>query len=443
MNEFVAASNLQAIFAGKLARPTITLWNRLEGRPRTHDFDRALRAEVRDALWMLTKQWQMGEFRGDDAGSPVTAKVHVDTTRLTKYQGRQRPGRGFRRRRAAGGKGRAAAGAPDARRHEDGGRHPARRRTALAAADRGHRARHRGEIPRRARLRDARPGRSGRRGKRGRPRDMAASSALAGRADRRRRAARAPAGGRRQPRPRPRHARQCSLRGTGRGGGNRVAGDLPAALLPAGKRCRHAWLPERLEYAFAASPHRRTGPRSTSSPKSYSTVTSTGTTSTSNPVPAVSGGARTRPLRRRCRRSTPRVSSRRRYSSTGCRTPGGGGSRTARTNFGDIDPDTTEINKLLVMEFGLVYANDWFLLPITVPAGTVAEIRGLSVTNVFGETHLGRGRRRGLGRGLAALVHVQRWPPGAAPTSRPTAACSMLPSVPKIQEGPPLRGGAR
>ena len=35
---------------------------------------------------MLTKQWQMGEFRGSDAGSPVFAKLQIDTTRLTKYQ---------------------------------------------------------------------------------------------------------------------------------------------------------------------------------------------------------------------------------------------------------------------------------------------------------------------------------------------------------------------
>ena len=48
--------------------PTITVWNRLEGRPRSVDFGRSLRAEVRDALWMLTRQWQVGEFQGDDAG---------------------------------------------------------------------------------------------------------------------------------------------------------------------------------------------------------------------------------------------------------------------------------------------------------------------------------------------------------------------------------------
>jgi len=66
--------------------PSVTTWNRVEARPRTQSFDRALRAEVRDALWMLTKQWQMGEFRGSDAGSPVFAKVLMSTTRLTKYR---------------------------------------------------------------------------------------------------------------------------------------------------------------------------------------------------------------------------------------------------------------------------------------------------------------------------------------------------------------------
>ncbi len=66
---------------------TVTMWQRTEGRPRTENFDRALKAEVRDALWMISKQWQMGEFIGDDAGSPILAKLHMETTRLTKYKG--------------------------------------------------------------------------------------------------------------------------------------------------------------------------------------------------------------------------------------------------------------------------------------------------------------------------------------------------------------------
>ncbi|MEO6037861.1 MAG: hypothetical protein ABIQ93_05560, partial [Saprospiraceae bacterium] len=79
------AENLTEVFAQRIF-PTITYWNRLEARPRTDNFERALRAEVRDALWMLCKQWQMGEFRGDDAGSPVFSKVHMAHTRLTKYR---------------------------------------------------------------------------------------------------------------------------------------------------------------------------------------------------------------------------------------------------------------------------------------------------------------------------------------------------------------------
>lgn len=58
-------------------RPAVTLWNRLEGRPRHVDFERSLRAEIRDPLWMLTRQWQFGEFRGEDAGSSVQARVQV------------------------------------------------------------------------------------------------------------------------------------------------------------------------------------------------------------------------------------------------------------------------------------------------------------------------------------------------------------------------------
>jgi len=55
--------------------PAVIGWNRLEGRPRTANFDRALRAEVRDPLWFLTRQWQFGEFKGEDAGSPVDART--------------------------------------------------------------------------------------------------------------------------------------------------------------------------------------------------------------------------------------------------------------------------------------------------------------------------------------------------------------------------------
>jgi hypothetical protein len=55
--------------------PAITAYNRLEASPRSADFGRGLKAEIRDPLWMLTRQWQFGEFQGEDAASPVTAQI--------------------------------------------------------------------------------------------------------------------------------------------------------------------------------------------------------------------------------------------------------------------------------------------------------------------------------------------------------------------------------
>ncbi len=55
--------------------PAVTAYNRLEARPRAHDFTRSLRAEVRDALWLITRQWQLGELEAEDAGSPIDARL--------------------------------------------------------------------------------------------------------------------------------------------------------------------------------------------------------------------------------------------------------------------------------------------------------------------------------------------------------------------------------
>ena len=59
---------------------SITAYNRLEVSPRTVDFDRSLRAEVRDGLWMLTRQWQFGEFKGEDAATAVTTQIEAEHT---------------------------------------------------------------------------------------------------------------------------------------------------------------------------------------------------------------------------------------------------------------------------------------------------------------------------------------------------------------------------
>ena len=53
----------QLLLAEIYREPSITAYNRLEARARTEDFERSLRAEIRDPLWMLTRQWQMGSSR--------------------------------------------------------------------------------------------------------------------------------------------------------------------------------------------------------------------------------------------------------------------------------------------------------------------------------------------------------------------------------------------
>ena len=70
---------------GKIYRdPQITAYNRLEPRARTEDFARSLRAEVRDPLWMLTRQWQMGELEAQDAGSAIDARLLTSQSQIDR-----------------------------------------------------------------------------------------------------------------------------------------------------------------------------------------------------------------------------------------------------------------------------------------------------------------------------------------------------------------------
>ena len=66
--------------------PSITSWTRIEPKPREATFARALQAQVRDPVWMLARQWQVGEFMGEDAGSPVQATLGVANRSLTSYR---------------------------------------------------------------------------------------------------------------------------------------------------------------------------------------------------------------------------------------------------------------------------------------------------------------------------------------------------------------------
>jgi hypothetical protein len=64
---------------------SITIWNRVEPRARAQDMKSGLEARVHDPLWLLTRQWQVGEFAGRDAGSPVMVEVKSTAMIFDRY----------------------------------------------------------------------------------------------------------------------------------------------------------------------------------------------------------------------------------------------------------------------------------------------------------------------------------------------------------------------
>ena len=60
-------------------------WQRLEGTNVDPDITEGITAPVADPLWMLARQWQAGEFRGEDAASPILIDADVIAAPLTEF----------------------------------------------------------------------------------------------------------------------------------------------------------------------------------------------------------------------------------------------------------------------------------------------------------------------------------------------------------------------
>ena len=58
---------------------------RLEGRARDPNNDTALEMRTADPLWMLGRQWQFGEFNGEDNGSPIDVRINSKKEKLSYY----------------------------------------------------------------------------------------------------------------------------------------------------------------------------------------------------------------------------------------------------------------------------------------------------------------------------------------------------------------------
>lgn len=62
---------------------SITSWNRLEPLPSTGDLEPGLEARIADPLWLLARQWQVLEFAGEDAGTPIVAHLTARESTLS------------------------------------------------------------------------------------------------------------------------------------------------------------------------------------------------------------------------------------------------------------------------------------------------------------------------------------------------------------------------
>ena len=367
-------TNLQSVVAQRTL-PGITIWNRLEGRPRADKFDRALRAEIRDALWMITRQWQMGEFLGDDAGSPVFTRVRMETTRLRKYKAAQGEVEEFNDAIPLEAQVEQLPIPFKLAKQEISldirllvGRHWLKLIEPLsAAAVPEFKANYRIHIPDPTQ-----------------PVDASITAHAEAWADF------AAAANRMDGIKLYDHLKNGGAASDGiaalvglEGEANTLGDKLVTWFEKLFYQPTHpgAWLADRLEYQFAVSAPEREDEKVLVAEEYFQghldwynfdidqTRSVLGTVSDAPEAPA--GKTLTMLPTQASFNGMPNT----RWWAF----------EDSRTNFGDVKPDTTDLAKLLLIEFGLVFANDWFLIPFTVPAGSLATVKGMAVTNVFGE----------------------------------------------------------
>ncbi len=101
MSEFKGIVGVQAVSEALSAIALFPpAWTRLEPQSLTGDPTPGLEARIHDPLWLLGRQWQFGEFRGEDVGSPIGVRVSATTRPVTAWRpggdvaasGRELPG---------------------------------------------------------------------------------------------------------------------------------------------------------------------------------------------------------------------------------------------------------------------------------------------------------------------------------------------------------------
>lgn len=415
------------------AKASITTWLRLEPRSRDAEMSSSLQARVYDPLWLLARQWQLGEFQGEDNGSPVLARWRGEGAPLTRYH----------------------AGALAPNQHVDGERYDGR--LPLEALVERELVRPPAGAPRKLdKLRLA--AEAGQQFLR-----MLAQQPLS-----------------RDYRPAFVHRyplllvaeQRAELDDDSRAFLDVMAGRVPDGFLlraafasvplqiapelavaaadaaevekaatqwrqwfdtlfsePEGEN--RSWHPERLEYAFSVAAPLGAGEQVLSAQEYFEGHLDWHAFDL-NPEISL-GAAADQAFSEMTRTAIPAPAS----------FPGMPAARfwefeDARVDFGAVDAGPTDLARLLLVEFALAYGNDWFVIPVELDVGSLYRSRSLVVTDTFGVRSLiGPSVDPGGGHSLWRMFQLSHTP--GSGIDRPAADLFLLPpSLIKTLESPPI-----
>lgn len=417
--------------------PASFLWSRLEGRPLTKNFDRALKAEVRDALWMLTKQWQMGEFEGEDAGSPLSAKLCTSTSRLDKYRAGEHHTQLFETDiplEAKVEQRMLPLSIPGQNMSLDLRLLMGRRWMQFLKEKGLDSSPVRHFFLDHYKIKSPDPSEEGDAALCAHPEVWQQFAAVSGRMM---------DGGKLyldlKAHKAPHYYDLADFPVSGRNGEfdaaeTRFLTWFEELFTQPVDPENDAWNPLQLEYQFAVSTPGEQGEKVMTAAEYYQGHLDWYNLDVASQVKSL-GNVPDAPPRELPERitllliPTPVV-------FEGMPNARWWAFEDSRVNFSYIKPDTSELAKLLLIEFGLVYANDWYLVPYQLPVGSLTGIKGMTLTNVFGENFwieaAGRGDDRDWTRWNMFSLKVTAEVPSPADLD-----LLLLPTVPKIQEGKP------
>jgi hypothetical protein len=352
--------------------PSVVTWSRLEPLTLSPDLIPALQTLVGDPLWLLARQWQFDELRGEDGGTPISAVVEVDHAQVSRF----RPGP-------------AASGASTVDLVDDDipleplveaevVETPADRVRAQAGLhllrmlDAAGLARLRPKVIQRWAFAPAQPDEDD-------PSGSARAAVLAGRVPDAGRIVAELAPLARATGPLMRLPTGFTVSGGGAAKARAVLADwlrwyrafLPA---PAGAP---SWDPHRQEYAFTTQAGLPSG-RTVLASSEYTSGRLDWTDFDAvdgdlGPTPAGRAGARLRKVLVPAPARFPGMPADRLWTF-----------EDARVYLGGVEAGPTDLTRMALVEFSLTFGVDWFVLPIDLPAGSVVRVTSLTVLDTFG-----------------------------------------------------------